>query len=211
MDKDKPQLDSLLYCKRFFPGSTITTRFGWDEDTFAGRPRIHPAIDRAGRGTVYVPVNALSCQWIDADSEGCSVLRLFFPGGELRLLHFNRDELDSGILASCLANASISKDSPIGSAGNTGISVSKRGGDGRHVHLSLIVEPGRYDDQLHRVIGDGWNNDRSSDWRARYGKPFIDECQKRSIFWMNQHIIARYDPYYSGKPRFFIDPTVFEL
>jgi hypothetical protein len=211
MSEDSLPFDAMLYCKAFFPGSTVTTRFGWDEYTFPGRPRIHPAIDRAGRGTISVPVDAASSQWIRADSQGCSVLRLFFRGGELRMLHFNQAELSNGALAKALVGAPIAKGEKIGPAGNTGLSVSKSGGDGRHLHLSLVLEPGTYDDQLCRVIGDGWNVDRAVSWRDRYGRPFIDECSRRSITWMNQHVIARYDPYYNGRMRYYIDPLIFDL
>ena len=119
----------------FFPGSVVTTPFGWDDRTFPGRPRIHPAVDRAGKGIVHSPIAATRVIWIDNDAEECSVLRLLFVGGEIRLLHFIRSELDSGALAAGIAGASLDLGAPLGPTGNHGLSVSKSGGDGRHVHL----------------------------------------------------------------------------
>jgi hypothetical protein len=58
------ELNEIIDGRCFFPLSVVTTRFGWDEDTFPGSPRIHPAIDRAGKEIVSVPVDAESSQWI---------------------------------------------------------------------------------------------------------------------------------------------------
>ena len=196
----------------YFPSSQVSVGFGWDPFTFPGRPRIHTAIDRAGPGVVRCPVKAERSAWIDDDAEDCSVLRLFFPGGELRLLHFIRGELDSGALAAGLAKAGLALGAPIGPAGNHGLSVSSRkGGDGRHVHCSLILEPGQYDDDLAARIGASWNSDRSADYRSHYGQPFIAQASQRGITWMSAHIIARHDPYYSGALRFYVDPAVYGL
>jgi hypothetical protein len=197
--------------KGFFLNSQVTTAFGWDPFTFKARPRIHPALDRAGKGIVFCPVEAERSKWIDDDAEGCSVLRLFFPGGELRMLHFIREELDSGALSAGLAGAGLKMGSPIGPTGNHGLSASVNGGDGRHVHFSLILEPGAYDDELRAKIGSIWDSDYSADYRARYGTPFIDEAKKRGITWMNARIIARHDPYYSGAIRFYVNPAVYGL
>jgi hypothetical protein len=195
----------------FFPGSQVTTAFGWDPYTFRNRPRIHPAIDRAGKGLVHSPLKAERSAWIDNDAEGCSVLRLFFEGGELRLLHFIRGELDSGALAAAITGAGLEAGAPIGPTGNHGLSVAAGSGDGRHVHYSLVLEPGVYDDDLATKIGSIWNSDYSSSYRDRYKQPFIDEVRARGITWMNAHIIARHDPYYDGKLRLYINPAVYGL
>jgi hypothetical protein len=195
----------------FFPGSIVTTPFGWDATSFPGRPRIHPAVDRAGKGIVRSPLAAKKAVWIDNDAEGCSVLRLFFDGGELRLLHFIREELDSGALAAGIAGAPLELGAPIGPAGNHGLSVSTKGGDGRHVHCSLILEPKVYDSVLAARIGSIWASDYSKDYRAQYGAAFSAQAAQRGIEWMNAYIIARHDPYYSGSIRYFVNPVIFGL
>jgi hypothetical protein len=194
-----------LDCSVFFPSSTITTGFGWDPLTFPGHPRIHTAVDRAGKGIVHSPVSASRTAWIDNDAEGCSVFRLFFDGGEFRMLHFLRAELDSGALAAAIAHAPLAKGAPIGPTGNHGLSVPMNGGTGRHVHYSLILEPGAYDNDLQVLSGGSWNSDRTSDYRAKYGAPFISQAAQRGIQWMNEFCIARNDPYYDGKLRFYIN------
>lgn len=189
----------------FFPHSTITTGFGWDPYTYPGHPRIHTAVDRAGKGIVHTPIAAEKTAWLDNDAEGCSVFRLFFDGGEFRMLHFLRGELDSGALAAALAGAPLGQGAPIGPTGNHGLSVSKSGGDGRHVHYSLILEPGAYDEDLKTLAGAGWNSDHSADYRSRLGPAFIAQAAQRGIRWMNAFIIARADPYYDGKLRFYVN------
>ncbi|HOX30895.1 MAG TPA: hypothetical protein PLB91_01115 [Spirochaetales bacterium] len=200
-----------VYPTIFLPGSQVTTGFGWDPYTFPSRPRIHTAIDRAGPGVVRCPLEAERSVWIDDDAEGCSVLRLFFSGGELRLLHFIRGELDSGALAAGLSGAGLALGDPIGPAGNHGLSVKAKGGTGRHVHCSLVLEPGQYDGDLEARIGSIWHNDYSTDYRARYGQPFVAQAKQRGIKWMNAHIIARFDPYYNGALRFYVNPAVYGL
>jgi hypothetical protein len=195
----------------FLSNSQVTTGFGWDPYTFKNRPRIHPAIDRAGRGIVRSPLKARRAIWIDDDAEGCSVLRLLFEGGELRLLHFIRGELDSGALAAAIAGAGLEIGSPLAPTGNHGLSVSSGKGDGRHVHYSLVLEPGAYDDDLLARIGQIWNSDYTSTYRARYGQSFIVDAAKRGITWMNAHVIARHDPYYDGKLRFYVNPAAYGL
>jgi len=191
----------------FFPRSVITTPFGWDTKTFPTRPRLHHAVDRAGSGIVHTPVEAESSQWIDDDAEGCSVLRLFFPGGEFRMLHFIRGELESAVLSAALVKAPIPAGTPIGPTGNHGLSVPLNGGTGRHVHYCLILEPGVYDDKLKILAGAGWNNDHMSDYRSQYGKAFIADTAARGVRWMNEFIVARADPYYDGKLRFVVNTT----
>jgi hypothetical protein len=198
-------MELRLHPEFFFPKSVITTPFGWDAETFPSAPRLHHAVDRAGKGSVFSPVKAEKVIWIDSDSQGNSVLRLIFLGGEVRILHFLRDELDSLILASAISNAGIDAGTRIGPAGNKGISISSSGGDGRHIHYSLILSPGAYDDQLAQLAGPGWNSDRSSDFRAKYGKAFIQEAAIRGVRWMNQYVIAKADPYYVGRIRFVVD------
>lgn len=189
----------------FFPGSIITTDFGWDPWTFRGRPRIHVAVDRAGPGLVRSPIEAEQSSWIDNDAEGCSVFRLFFEGGEFRMLHFLREELDSGALASAITHAPLALGAPIGPVGNHGLSVPSRGGSGRHVHYSLILEPGIYDDDLAVLVGERWAEDLSSTYRTRLGPAFTSQVTIRGIQWMNESIIARKDPYYNGALRFYLN------
>jgi hypothetical protein len=195
----------------FLPGSAVTTGFGWDPFTFPARPRIHPAIDRAGKGVVRAPIAADRTAWIDNDAEFCSVFRIFFLGGELRMLHFIRDELDSGALASALAGAGLEIGSPIGPTGNHGLSVSSGKGDGRHVHYSLIFEPGVYNEDLEERLGSSWNADYSSSFGSKYGPAYIAEAKKRGITWANTKVIARHDPYYNGALRFYVHPAVYGL
>jgi hypothetical protein len=195
----------------FFPGSVITTDFGWDTKTFPGKPRIHAALDRAGPSRVHTPIESERSAWLDNDAEGNSVLRLFFPGGEFRMLHFIRDELDSGCLAAALAGAGLAIGAPIGPVGNHGIFVASKGGTGRHVHLSLIVEPDSYDEDLAERIGSGWNTDSSADYLARYGSAYANQVKQRGIEWMNEHLIARHDPYYGGRLRYYVNPRVYGL
>jgi hypothetical protein len=195
----------------FLPGSQIAVGFGWDPCTFKNRPRIHTAIDRAGMGIVRSPIAAEKTAWIDNDAEYCSVFRLFFAGGELRMLHFIRGELDSGALAAALVGAGLEIGAPIGPTGNHGLSVSSNGGNGRHVHYSIILEPGVYNDDLEARLGASWNSDYSANFRAKYGPAFIDQVKQRCITWMNTKVIARHDPYYNGALRFYVNPAVYGL
>lgn len=190
----------------FLPYSLVTTDFGWDPWTFPGRPRIHPAVDRAGSGIVRSPVAAARSQWINNDAEGSSVLRLFFEGGEFRMLHFIREELDSGALAAAIAGAPLALGAAIGPTGNHGLSVSKNGkGTGRHVHYSLVLEPGVYDDDLRYQVGRDWNADRTGEYRSKYGPDFSAQVTQRGISWMNEIVIARNDPYYNGSLRYYVN------
>jgi hypothetical protein len=200
----------LLLCPEvFFPGSTVTTRFGWDTDPPG--PRIHHAIDRAGSGIVHSPIAASSSAWIDNDAQACSVIRLIIDGGELRLLHFIRSELVEDTLQDLLKGASIEAGQPLGPTGNHGLSIPSKGGTGRHVHYSLVLKPGAYDKDLADHFGPGWKNDWSADYRAKYGRAYIEEAAKRGVRWANDSIIAKADPYADGRLRFYVNTTTLGL
>jgi hypothetical protein len=192
-----------LDLENFFPGSTITTRFGWDLDPPG--PRIHHAIDRAGKGIVCLPFAAERMEWVDEDANGCSVLRAFADGGafELRLLHFIKAELSPGILAAVQARQGLPSGQPIGPAGNKGLSVSLFGGDGRHVHYQLMLKPGIYDQELEHILP-GWSIDRRDELARRYGPAFVRECATRGITWINEQALERADPW-TGRQRIIID------
>lgn len=189
----------------FFPGSVITTRFGWDP--VPPGPRIHHAVDRAGTGIVCLPFDAERAEFIRADAQGNSVLRLFAAGGalELRLLHFLPGELSGEIQAACHIKRGrpLPAGTPIGPAGNAGLSVSVTGGDGRHVHYSLLLSPGAYDAELSR-LAPGWSSDASPAWRAQYGEAFDKEKRTRGIRWINGLALIKHDPW-TGKDRIIVN------
>lgn len=188
----------------FYPGSVITTRFGWDLDPPG--PRLHHAIDRAGSASIVcLPFAAERVQWIDSDANGCSVLRVFADSGaiELRMLHFLGDELSPGIPYAIKGGHGLLCGQPIGPAGNMGLSVSKHGGDGRHVHYQLMLIPGVFDDEL-SAIAPTWNVDRRKELAVRYGSAFLRECAVRQVTWINERALCRMDPW-TSKPRVIID------
>jgi hypothetical protein len=187
----------------FFPGSSITTRFGWDLDPPG--PRIHHAVDRAGPGIVCLPFAAERVEWTDEDANGCSVLRVFADGDalELRLLHFIKAELSPGILAAVAAKQGLPSGQPIGPTGNKGLSVSTIGGDGRHVHYQLMLKPGIYDEELNH-IAPAWAIDRRDALSAKYGPVFVRECASRRVTWINERALQRADPW-TGRQRIIID------
>jgi hypothetical protein len=197
-----------LKLENFFPGSTITTLFGWDKDPPG--PRIHHAIDRAGQGIVTLPFEAERIEWIDHDGLGCSVLRAFADDGalELRLLHFNKEELSPGILPAAAAGAGLPKGQPIGPTGNTGLSIARvrpdgTKGDGRHVHYQLMLKPGHYEAELDELCP-GWQNDDKQELSRALGEAFVTECAARKVAWINTKALCRSDPW-TGRLRIIID------
>lgn len=187
----------------FFPGSTITTRFGWDRDPPG--PRIHHAVDRAGPGVVRLPFDAERIEWVDADANGCSVLRAFADGGalELRMLHFLREELDPAVREAANSSGGLGAGQVIGPAGNKGMSISGNGGDGRHVHYQLMLKPRIYDGELEH-LAPLWSVDRKDELARRYGPTFLRECAARGIAWINEQALERSDPW-TGRQRIIID------
>jgi hypothetical protein len=195
---------SELELVNFFPGSTITTRFGWDKDPPG--PRIHHAVDRAGPGDVRLPFDAEKVEWIDADGQGNSVIRAFADGGalELRMLHFIRAEIDPDFLHAALAGHAVKEGAKIGPTGNKGLSVATvPGGTGRHVHYSLLLRPGIYDDELD-ALSPGWRVDLRDQLAHEHGPAFIRECTARGVIWINPEAMQKQDPW-TGKARIIID------
>jgi hypothetical protein len=188
----------------FYPGSSITTRFGWDPDPPG--PRIHHAVDRAGSAAIVcLPFAAERVEWIDEDANGCSVLRAFCDDStlELRMLHFLRAELSPGILEAVAKGRPTLTGQPIGPAGNKGLAVSKHGGDGRHVHYQLMLVPGAYDAELD-TLAPTWSVDRRKELAARYGPAFLRDCVAREVAWINERALCRRDPW-TGRLRIIID------
>jgi hypothetical protein len=198
--------------KPIYPSSTITVPFGWDSKTFPDAPRIHHAIDRAlpdkliaskgfrrGDYPVFAPCNFDGAAWIDADATGSSVLRLIkADGAELRILHFIKAELFPGV-ARAIGETGISEGAPIGPAGNQGLSVSKTGGDGRHIHYSWIIPIARYtSNALDRKYGERWRVSETKKWNDLYGEPFRKDLIKRGISSINADFIIKTDPYIPG-------------
>ena len=121
------------------------------------------------------------------------------------MLHFIRAEIDKATLELALAHRPIPMGTTIGKTGNHGLSVSQNGGSGKHVHYSLILEPGKYDDALESSFGPGWKDDQRAAMRKAYGQVFDDQVKKRGIQWMNENIIAREDPYYNSALRYYVN------
>ena len=196
----------------FYPESVITTRFGWDATTFPGAPRIHHAVDRAGPGIVRIPFDADRVEWHDADAQGNSVLRAFADGGamELRMLHFLPGELSAELRESIKHAREVPRGTPIGPVGNKGIAVAAAGGTGRHVHYSLMLMPGFYDDQLDEVAP-GWRLDRTAEFSRLYGSHFVVERTRRAIRWMNDKVICKGDPWTNAERLVVDSATIFGL
>jgi hypothetical protein len=194
---------SELGLANFFPGSTITTRFGWDKDPPG--PRLHHAVDRAGPGVVHLPFDAEKVEWIDADAQGNSVIRAFADSGalELRMLHFLKEEVDPAFLHAALKGGPAPSGFPIGPTGNKGIFVASSEGTGRHVHYSLLLKPGVYDEDLDQ-IAPGWNIDLKDQLVNEHGSAFIRECAARGVRWINTKALEKVDPW-TGKARILID------
>jgi hypothetical protein len=189
----------------FFPGSSITTPFGWDAETFPDAPRIHHAIDRAGPGVIRLPFDAERIEWIGADANGCSVLRAFALDGalELRMLHFIRDELKPEILRSAVVGRGAPAGIELGPAGNKGLSVSTTRGDGRHLHYQLMLRPGAFDAELDQLTP-AWSTNQREALAKRWGIAFLRECVTRKITWINGIALERMDPW-TGRKRIIID------
>jgi hypothetical protein len=191
-----------------FPGSSITTGFGWDKMTFPKAPRIHHAIDRAGKGNIFCPIDAGRVKWLDEDSNGCSVLRLIGDGIEIRMLHFIKDEVNPAVMDAVANKSALAISTVIGPAGNKGQSVSTvKGGSGRHLHYQTMLEPGVHDRFLASVRAD-WDVDNTKVFTAQYGKLFTAEVKKRGIWWMNDYVIFKHDAI-SASEKYVIDSTVF--
>jgi len=195
---------NLAFDPGFFPKSTVTTKFGWDDKTYPRSPRIHHAVDRAGPGVVSVPIDVDRVKWVDEDGLGCSVLRLQGNGFELRCLHFIKTELNATLVDAIKNYLSVKSGVVIGPAGNKGLSVASKGGTGRHVHYQLLLEPGAYDDQLD-AIHPGWLDNKIPEYTAKYGKKFTIEIAYRGILWMNEVAMEKYDPWF-GKRLYCVDP-----
>jgi hypothetical protein len=200
-------------CIDFFPRSSITLNYGIDAKTFPGKPRIHP-IDRAlpldldrryQEFPVYVPCIYKKTKWIDDDGTGCaqtgrpgnSVLRLLGDGFEVRILHFRKEEMSEEFRALMIQELPAFPGDPIGPAGNKGLSIGLNGHSGRHIHYELILEPGKYDDDLTEKYGGlEWKKDYLPAYVNEYGSKLELDRLRRRVSWMNSQVIARIDPGY---------------
>jgi len=181
----------------FFPGSQITTAFGWDPDPRFG-PRVHHAVDRAGAGMVRLPFAAKRLDWKNADTVGNSVLRAFAdPGIELRMLHFRPNERTPDLLNALRNGRGLPAGAPLAPAGDVGI------GSGRHVHYQLMLDPECDWTELDKLVP-GWTQDDKTDWLSRYGLAFALERSRRGIRWINTRALRRADPW-TGMDRIIID------
>lgn len=194
--------------KDFFSGSIITTPFGWDRGPADAAnldpcgnvwPRLHHAIDRFGREVVESPIDAEAVIFLPRDAQGNSVLRLIGDDAEARLYHFRQAEFSDEAAAAIETGGKLAMGAPIAPAGDVGL-----GFGGAHLHYSIILWPGAYDDFLKEALGDEWDIDRTAAMAAQYGKPFLGQIAQRRVKWMNDAIIARVDPF-SGRLGYFVD------
>lgn len=182
----------LSHASVFFPGSVITTRFGWDP-TPPG-PRIHHAIDRAGPGDLYTPEDYLRATWIPKDAQGNTILRLIGEGRELRIYHLYLTELSPTLREAIGLGKDVPAGTKIGPAGNVGIFVASAKGTGRHAHYVYYVDPQQHEEELDKRLT-GWQINRIKEIEAKLGRAFTDEIKKREISAYNDLAITKLDPW----------------
>ncbi|MBL8967012.1 MAG: hypothetical protein JNG85_08385 [Spirochaetaceae bacterium] len=196
-----------FYPEIFFPGAQVTTRFGWDLEPPG--PRIHHAIDKAGRGIVCAPFGFERVEWIDRDALGCSVLRCFADSGqiELRILHFLKAELSPGLADAISRGRGLPAGAPLAPAGNVGLSLSRSGGDGRHVHYSLLLDHTAYGLEM-TSLRPGWGVDKRAEFTKRYGPEFEADCKRRQVRWISEVACGKHDPW-TQRERVIVDSMAF--
>lgn len=202
----------MTFNREWFKGAVnVKTAFGWDTKTFAWG-RMHPAQD-------YSPLNGkreetIASTIIDGpvlwliDNQGNSVLRQFGNGIEVRYYHFKRDELSSDVIAALTVKGlSLKAGTPIGPANHIGISVASPGNDGSHVHLCIVAFTEIYKDIETIMSNKLWHVNKIDEFARLYGEQFIVKVAEWKIAWMNENVIARFDPL-SQKNAYYLNPRI---
>lgn len=201
----------MTFNKDWFRGAVNSgTPFGYDVKTFPGKPRLHPAQDYSPLNSKRLETIAYSVingqiEWL-VDTQGNSVFWQKGTGLDVRYYHFHREELSSeAIAAMTVKGFSMNAGTPIGPAGNVGISVASAGNDGSHVHLVIIAYPELYDSVADIVGVKFWHVNKIDQYIKQYGQPFKDIVDKWQIEWMNEDVIARFDPF-RQRMGYFLNP-----
>ena len=202
----------MTFNRDWFKGSVnVNTPFGWDTKTFS-YGRMHPAqdyaplnghrLDTLARAVIDGPVS-----WL-VDDGGNSVLRQYGDGIEVRYYHFRRDELSSDVIAALTVKGTVIKaGTVIGPSGNVGLSVAGNGNDGSHVHLVIVAFPAIYE-AIESIMGDKlWHTDKLPEFKRKYGEAFIVSVAAKKISWMNDNVIARFDPL-SQNNSYYLNPRI---
>jgi hypothetical protein len=91
----------------------------------------------------------------------------------------------------------IYKGSPLGPAGDSGLSVAAPGCSARHIHAVLLLRPGTYDDVLKEKWGEWWNSNEIKAWCAKW--PGLKASLEGGGWSLaNTHVAMRNDPYIGG-------------
>lgn len=202
----------MIFNREWFKGSVNSrTPFGWDTKTFS-YGRMHPAQDYSplnGRReeTIAHAVIGGPVSWL-VDDGGNSVLRQYGDGVEVRYYHFKREELSSEVIAALTVKGTVIKAGTVlGPANHVGLSVASNGNDGSHVHLVIVAFPSIYED-IENIIGNKlWHTDKLDGFKRKYGEAFIVAVAQKKISWMNDDVIARFDPL-SQKNAYYLNPRV---
>jgi hypothetical protein len=196
--------------KDWFTGKLSANNFGWDPLTLKNSdaniwPRIHLGDDFSPKdGRVFenpiLTIISGRVEWIDADDQGNSVLRQFAGDIEIRYYHLRKAELSRAVKDALENHTPLEAGTVIGPCGDVGL------GHGRHIHVAIVAADGT---DLSAILGQGWDEDRTDDLAARYGKVFLEKAHapNRRIIKMNDLMIYRIDGM-TCKKVYYINPEL---